>query len=181
VLKHVEMLADGRRFNAKTLQTLYTEERRCRTFARQDAKEAAKAHAMRWPSLVKKSQALAGAAAQMRRKGDKRAPVWERMAGIYAAEESCRIEAGEAPTRLLLGRGVSADEQLILAEIDAQRRQRPERQQVNKRGVCSPQTTPSTIQPDLFADAPAQTPYYVGYINDMVARLKNSQGAAHVE
>jgi hypothetical protein len=156
------------------LRQLVNNERTRRRYAKQDAKEAAKARAMRWSSLVKKSQALAGSAAQLRRSGNKRAPVWERMAGIYASEEARRIESGEAPTRLLRGRGVDADEQLILIEIDEQRRQQPAQQQGDRGRVCSPQTTPEAVQPDLFADAPAQSPYYAATVA-MDERLKQAR------
>lgn len=175
VIKHVEMQADGRRFNLATLKRLYDDERTRRAYARQDAKEIAKARAMRWSSLIKKSQALASAAAQMRREKNKRAPVWERMAGIYAAEEARRYGTGEAPTRLLRGRGVDADQVLILAEIDEQRRQQSAQQQGPQGRVCSPPTAPAVLQPDLFADAPAQSPYHVGYFSEMYTRLKARQ------
>jgi len=36
-------------------------------------------------------------------------------------------------------------------------------------------TAKHVAQPDLFADAPAQSPYYPGYVADMVARLKQVQ------
>ncbi len=46
-------------------------------------------------ALKKRSQAIASQAAEMHRKGDPRAPIWQRRAGIYAVEEADRAHFGE--------------------------------------------------------------------------------------
>jgi hypothetical protein len=64
-----------------------------RAWARRDARELEKARTMGGDVLRKTSRAIAGAAAQMHRKGDKRAPIWDRRAGIYARVEAERQQA----------------------------------------------------------------------------------------
>jgi hypothetical protein len=150
IRQYIEMNYPEVTISPATMRLMVANERARRRYAQRDAKEAAKARAMRWTSLLKKSQALAGQAAQMRRTGDKRAPIWERMAGIYAAEETRRIESGEIPARLLHGRGVTADEHLILLEIDEQRRVKPAQQGDTSAACVPPQPTPEIEQPDLF-------------------------------
>jgi hypothetical protein len=49
-------------------------------------------------------------------------------------------------------------------------------QQGDRGRVCSPQPTPAVVQPDLFADAPAQNPYYAAALG-MAERLKNRTSA----
>jgi len=67
VQKHVEMLADGRRFKAVTLKRLYAEELTRRRYAKQDANEAAKARAMRFDILQRTSRALGTQVAAVRK------------------------------------------------------------------------------------------------------------------
>src|SRR5688500_2098622 len=66
-------------------------------------------------------------------------------------------------------RGATVEEVLILAEIDEQRRQPPAQQQGARGGVCSPPTTPATLQPDLFANDLPPNPYN---FSEMYQRLK---------
>lgn len=177
IRQYIEMNYPDIIFSSANLHQLVKNERDRRRYAKQDANEAAKARKMRWSSLVQKSQNLGSQAAQMRRKGDKRAPIWERRAGIYAAEETRRIESGETPKRLLRGRGVDVDEQLILAEIDDQRRQQPGGAQGAGDPLPRPQARPAApamLQPDLFADAPEQNPYYIAALG-IVERLRQAQ------
>jgi hypothetical protein len=68
----------------KALRALRAPER----WARQDAREMEKARALSLDALKRKSRTIASAAAQMHRKGDKRAPIWDRRAGVYARVEA---------------------------------------------------------------------------------------------
>lgn len=72
------------------LRQLVGNERTKRRYAKQDARELQKARALFGAALRKKSRAIATAAAQMHRTGDKRAPIWDRRAGIYAQVEAER-------------------------------------------------------------------------------------------
>lgn len=58
VLKHVEMLADGRRFNLVTLKRVYAEELARRRYSKQDARELQKARAMDSKALRRMSRSL---------------------------------------------------------------------------------------------------------------------------
>ena len=69
---------------------VYKEQLQRRSWARRDAREAEKARALNSAALKRKSRSVAGQAAELHRKGDKRAPVFQRRAGIYAAEEARR-------------------------------------------------------------------------------------------
>jgi hypothetical protein len=126
------------------IECAYPQVLAARRYARQDAKEAEKARALKWPALVKKSQALAGRAAQLHKQGDKRAAVWERLAGIYAAEESRREAEGCAPSERLKpkrkpkGYTVAECEEWLMTEG-------------RQTGACSPQTTPETPPRPLTA------------------------------
>jgi hypothetical protein len=141
---------------------IYQRELRRRRWERQDEREAERARKLKWNSLVRKSQAVASQAASMRRAGDKRAPIWERRAGILAAEEARRIEAGEAPPERLKGkRATTVDEALLLAEIQEARR-RP----ATPKGTPGRHTPPPTLaqppQLDLFASVPQSDGGIVG-------------------
>jgi hypothetical protein len=147
-----------------------------RAWARRDAREAAQARALFGKALRDKSRAIAGAAAQMHRKGDPRAPIWDRRAGIYAQVEAERQQAeAERIERI----GYALTEQAEMLDIVDQTRPERQRQRTGRAptrgGVCSPQTTPIVVQPDLLSTAPAPTPYHAGYVSEMIARLKNNQ------
>jgi hypothetical protein len=138
VQKHVEMLADGRRFNSATLKRLYAEELAHRRYAKQDARELEKARALFGKALSNKSRAIAGAAAQMHRSGDKRAPIWDRRAGIYAQVEAERQQQeAERIARI----GYSLTEQAEMLDLVDQ--VRPERRKVGRAAAsaaCVPPT-----------------------------------------
>jgi hypothetical protein len=122
IVRYVEMNSEGRNYDRQAIARIAARERQRRAWAKRDEREAERARKLKWASLVRKSQAVASQAAAMRRAGDKRAPVWERRAGILAAEEARRIEAGEAPSmRLKPKRGRTVEQELVLQEIDAQR------------------------------------------------------------
>jgi hypothetical protein len=72
------------------IATVYQRELERRRRARQDARIAEQLRALRTDVLKCKSRSIASQAANLHRKGDKRAPVFQRLAGIYAAEEARR-------------------------------------------------------------------------------------------
>ncbi len=137
------------RFVNGPLEAIYTQALKRRRYARQDAQEAAKARKLPWRQLQQKARSLATQAASiyaLLRTGQKLPDVLnyeldgkvyktkvpcvltlgyagqlKHRAGIYAAEEQRRIDAGETPD-LLAGRGATVEEVLTLAEIEPLRR-----------------------------------------------------------
>lgn len=65
------------------------EQKRAR-WSKQDAKTAEKVRKMDDSELKRRSRSAASRAAQLHRAGSRQAPVWDRLAGIYAAEEARR-------------------------------------------------------------------------------------------
>jgi hypothetical protein len=93
IRQYIEMNYPEMTISPATLHQLATNERTKRRYAKQDAREMRKARALFGKALSNKSRAIAGAAAQMHRTGDKRAPIWDRRAGIYAQVEAERQQA----------------------------------------------------------------------------------------
>lgn len=154
----------GRPVNQAALARLYRAEQERRQWARQDAREAKKAAAMPSGALRKRSQSIASQAAAMRRTGDRRAPVWTRRAGIYAAEEARRDAAAEQldAERFRNDLGYCAAEQ---AELLALVEQAPPARPIARAVKVEPMTIePGTLQ-SLLAG---------------IARHKARQEAAHV-
>jgi DNA primase RepB-like protein len=85
--------APGHGWSEARVKKEYRWQLKQRAWARRDARELAKARSLFGEALRKTSRAIAGAAAQMHRKGDKRAPIWDRRAGIYAQVEAERQQA----------------------------------------------------------------------------------------
>lgn len=152
----------GRPVDLGALKRVYRIEQGRRRWARQDAREAGRAAAMPSAALRKRSRAIAGQAAAMQRKGDKRAPIWMRRAGIYAAEEARRdaeIERLDAE-RFKDALGYCAAEQAQLLDLVDQQRERV------------PTRTPVAAR----LEAPA---IEVGAALGLIARLKARQEAQH--
>jgi hypothetical protein len=90
--------AGGRTWSTAAVARVYAQQLERRRWARRDAREAEKARALDSAALKRKSRSIAGQAAQLHRRGDKRAPVFQRLAGIYAAEEARRAPPDQLTT-----------------------------------------------------------------------------------
>jgi hypothetical protein len=77
-------------YTENSIATVYRRELERRRWARQDARLVEKVRALRSDVLKRKSRSIASQAANLHRRGDKRALVYQRLAGIYAAEEARR-------------------------------------------------------------------------------------------
>jgi len=149
IRQYIEMNYPEMSISPVTLHQLATNERTKRRFAKQNARELQKARALFGTALRTKSRAIAGAAAQMHRTGDKRAPIWDRRAGIYAQVEAERQQAEQERIECV---GYALTEQAEMLDLVDQAR--PERQRIGRAttttrgGVCSP-------QPSAPAGAPA--------------------------
>jgi hypothetical protein len=73
-----------------TLSRAFNVEQKRSRWSKQDAKTVEKARHMDDGELKRRSRSVASRAAQLRKKGSRQALVWDRLAGIYAAEEARR-------------------------------------------------------------------------------------------
>lgn len=173
VQKHVEMLAEGRRYASRTLQNMYADERDRRAWERQ----IAKLQTMKYSALTKLSRQVERIIV-----GGKDGPEAQRLGWAQwyqphiGAELDRRLDMKE---RLRPGkrRGATVEEILILAEIDEQRRQPLGGAQSAGDPLPRPQarpTAPIVLQPDLFADAPAGSSYYLATLA-LADRLKQAR------
>lgn len=158
VRKFVLADAAGRPVDLGVLKRLYRAELERRQWARQEAREAEKARKLSRKALVRKSKNLSSAAAAMRRKADPRAPIWLRLAGIYAAEEQRRDEQEARREGYTL-----AEEHTLLDQVDdlrldlrARRIGRAAQPEGGTRGgACVPHSAPVEHQaPEVELPAP---------------------------
>jgi hypothetical protein len=87
--------APGHGWTEARIKKEYRWQLKQRAWARRDARELQKARALGGEALRKMSRAIAGAAAQMHRKGDKRVPVWDWRAGNELAKRQYAKERAE--------------------------------------------------------------------------------------
>jgi len=99
--------AHGTYHPAALIRAFQKEQVRAR-YAKRDAKLLEQARTLRADVLKKKSRATASRAADLHRKANPQAPIWDRMAGIYAAEEQRRAPK-DVPTTHELWADVDRD------------------------------------------------------------------------
>jgi hypothetical protein len=95
VLHYIADNGGGRSWPEPRIRRVYAWVLKTRRWSRRDAREAAKARTLSAAALKRVSRSLASQAATYAQAGDKRAPVWMRLAGIYADEEARRAPPQE--------------------------------------------------------------------------------------